>query len=433
MSGIGGGTQVLLNIPGKEPISINGSTISPGATPTYFLKDSLNDYQRSTVPSTLKTLDFLYRKYSSRQLTWRELIEPAIIIAREGIIPGEFRSKVYHKYFKKLHNGLPGTYEYINDVGQQVFRLPMLANTLQMIAIEGPDVFYEGAIARSIIEDMSSNGGWIQEDDLLLLDDPAELPSVRFKYNELDVYTQPEPCGGWVIKEILQSLSELHSSADSSETDLELLIHALNYGHNRRRVDAQSKALDNGETTHFSVMDRNGLALSVTSSINAYYGGGVANPEYGFLYNSYMDDFNFEDPSDKYALGPGKMAYSSMSPTIVKKNGEIIMVIGSPGSSRIISTVAQLIDVYAVGKIEATELLNIPRVHAINNMVYFERDFLEKKAKLDTLEWIIVKPNKDLGKSGLNAYFGGVHAIIKDRRSYIALADPRRDGTALTE
>ena len=81
-------------------------------------------------------------------------------------------------------------------------------------------------------------------------------------------------------------------------------------------------------TQYFSVLDKNGMALSVTSSINAYYGSGVANEGYGFLYNSYMDDFNFEDPKNIYALGPSKMAYSSMSPTIVMKDGTVVMVIG---------------------------------------------------------------------------------------------------------
>ena len=92
--------------------------------------------------------------------------------------------------------------------------------------------------------------------------------------------------------------------------------------------------------------------------INAFYGVRRAHPDLGFLYNSYMDDFLYEDPDNRYAVGPGKKAYSSMSPTLVMKDGKLVMAIGSPGSARIISTVAQLVDRLVSCKNDPEDLLS---------------------------------------------------------------------------
>ena len=234
--------------------------------------------------------------------------------------------------------------------------------------------------------------------------------------------------GGWVVKEILQKLSELENQ---DEEPLQALVEAINYGHQVRQTKAQEQKQMTGETTHFSVMDKEGMCLSVTASINAYYGAGVANHEFGFLYNSYMDDFNFDDPNNKYALGPDRMAYSSMSPTIVMKDNQVVLIIGSPGSARIISTVAQLINHYVSESNLPYQLLNTPRIHAQNNQVYFERPDMEAKLINDNLQWQIMNPNQDLAQDQFNPYFGGVHAIVWTGIKYEALADPRRDGVGL--
>ena len=345
MSGIGGGTQVQIYLPNESiPFTINGSTISPAATPTAFEKDSLKGYLRTTIPSTVKVLQFLYDNYSNQQLDWAALLAPAIELAENGFDMGSYRTKVYEKYEEKLYNGLPTTAEYYPLLADAKTTQPKGVQALQLIAEEGAKSFYQGTIADAIVEDMQANEGWISKADLMNFPNPEILPSVHFKHNGFDVYTQPEPCGGWVVKAILEELTALRK-ANLGDNDLQLLVKAIHFGHELRQTKAQEKIASNtGETTHFSVVDANGLAISVTASINAYYGAGVANEKYGFLYNSYMDDFNFKDTTNKYAIGPKKMAYSSMSPTIVMKEGKVVMVIGSPGSARIISTVAQLID-----------------------------------------------------------------------------------------
>lgn len=436
MSGLGGGCQVHLYLPGQaHPFAINGSTRSPAATPTFFPKDSLKGHLRSTIPSTVKVMQYLYEHYGSKKLSWEALLLPAIEIAEEGFVMGPFRSKVYARYEQKLARGLPATSSYYPLDTAALSRQPQIAQTLRLLAREGAETFYEGKIAASIARDMQAHGGWMNARDLEELPMPETLAAVHFRHNGYEVYTQPEPCGGWVVKEILQKLSALRA-ADPESDELQTLIRAINYGHEQRKLKAaQSPLPGRGETTHFSVMDAQGMCLSVTASINAYYGAGVANPDYGFLYNSYMDDFDFEDPTNKYAIGPHKMAYSSMSPTIVMKNGKVVLIIGSPGSARIISTVAQLIDAFTLGKVQPEHLLELPRVHARNKQVWIEDEHMRLQFEQYNQqgEWEVPTPSQSLVQNGLNAYFGGVHAIVWTGREYLPLADPRRDGLAMAE
>ncbi|MCB0630492.1 MAG: gamma-glutamyltransferase [Saprospiraceae bacterium] len=435
MSGIGGGTQVQILLPdGSKPFALNGSTISPASTPLAFEKDSLKRHLRTTIPSTVKTMQYLYDNYSSHQLSWAELLQPAIEIAENGFEMGDFRKKIYQRYEEKLAKGMPATSEYYPLPSDHRSQQNKIALALKVIAGEGATAFYKGQIASSIAEDMVANGGWITREDLADFPNPEILPSVHFNHNGHDIYTQPEPCGGWVVKAVLEKLADLRTENPNGD-HLQLLAQALHFGHDLRQQKATEKTgTDTGETTHFSVMDANGFSLSVTASINAYYGAGVANPDYGFLYNSYMDDFNFEEANNKYAVAPNKMAYSSMSPTIVMKDKKVVLIIGSPGSARIISSIAQLIDTFTSGTTDPKELLQLPRIHAINKKVYFEDE--HQKAQFETAtteDWEVVKPPAYLAQNGLNAYFGGVHAIVWTGREYLALADPRRDGLALSE
>ena len=435
MSGIGGGTQVQIYLPGRpKPFAINGSTLSPAATPVIFVKDSLQGRLRTTIPSTVKLMQYLYDNYSSRHLSWAELLQPAVDLAKNGWKVGEFRKKVYQRHEEKLAGGMPATSEYYPLTPGRKTQQKKVAKALELIAKEGATAFYSGKIATAIAEDMAANGGWITYEDLANFPEPDTLPSVHFKHNGYDVYTQPEPCGGWVVREILEELTALREEHGNRDP-MQQLVEALHFGHRQRKIKAaEQRNTDTGETTHFSVLDANGMSLSVTASINAYYGAGVGNPEYGFLYNSYMDDFNFEETENKYAVGPNRMAYSSMSPTIVMKEGKVALIIGSPGSARIISSVAQLIDTFTKGTTAPESLLQLPRVHAINHKVYFEDEQQETRfeaANRSDLE--VVKPSNYLVQNGLNAYFGGVHAIVWTGKAYLALADPRRDGSAITD
>ena len=407
MSGVGGGTQVQIYLPGhSKPFAINGSTISPAATPVVFEKDSLQSYLRTTIPSTVKVMQYLYDQYGSRRISWAELLQPAIEIAENGFEMGDFRRKVYQRYTEKLAKGMPSTSEYHPLLPDRKTPQKRVAKALELIAKEGAAALYSGKIAASIAADMAANRGWITYEDLASFPDPDTLTSVHFEHNGYDVYTQPEPCGGWVVREILEKLTALREEYRNGDP-MQQLVEAVHFGHRQRKIKATEQRNSNtGETTHFSVLDSDGMSLSVTASINAYYGAGVANPEYGFLYNSYMDDFNFEETENKYAVGPNRMAYSSMSPTIVMKEGKVALIIGSPGSARIISSVAQLIDTFTKGTTAPELLLQLPRVHAINHKVYFEDE--QQKTRFETAngsDLEVVKPSGYLVQNGVECVF----------------------------
>jgi gamma-glutamyltranspeptidase/glutathione hydrolase len=189
--------------------------------------------------------------------------------------------------------------------------------------------------------------------------------------------------------------------------------------------------LKSGETTHFSVVDSYGNAIAVTASINAYFGALSASKELGFLYNTYMDDFIFEDPNHPFAIRPNAMAYSSMSPTIVQNEGENLLVLGSPGSARIISAVAQTTAKWIEFQ-NIEMLIKSPRIHVVDKNVYFEN--INDTISIDVNfllnnQLLFKQANENLViTKGLNAYFGGIHAIAKENNKWIGVADPRRDG-----
>lgn len=467
MSGLGGGTQILLSIPGKEPVAINGTTFSPAATPTDASKEDLKYHRRSTIPSTVKVLEYVWRNYGSGKISWAEVLEPAIGFAEKGFEVGVFRHLVYKKYEKVLLDSPHHTSFFLTPEGRipapgEILRQPLLAQTLRRLAQNGAADFYSGSVAQEIAADMEQNGGWITAEDLENFPEPQELPALHTSFRDYEVYSQPPPCGGWIVLQILNLLEQHRPEVLTDESSrIEKLVEALYLGHHNRDIapvtdlkhytgqtdyKTGKKALEeikaywpagdsnqSGETTHFSVVDEAGMALAVTASINAYFGAAAASEKLGFLYNTYMDDFKLGDPSHPFAIGPGKMAYSSMSPTIVRRDGENVLVLGSPGSARIISAVAQIVQAWAdAPEKDIRAAVAQPRIHVYDNKAVFEaQNFSQQAAVFDYLKkqgMKIAFPTYDLTKNGLNAYFGGVHAIAKENGTWVGAADPRRDG-----
>jgi len=463
MSGLGGGTQVLLSIKNLPPISINGTTLSPASTPTH-IKDTLTYHRRSTIPSTVKVLDYIWRKYGSGKISWEELLKPAIELAEKGFSLGEFRAKVYEQSKNKLLESHFNTSFFLSNGRNipktgDIIKQPQLAKTLKRLAAYGANDFYNGIIAKEIAQDMKMNGGWITLNDLQNFPAPKELTPLSINYNGFEVYSQPPPCGGWTTLLILNLLEQITNNKVISDEDI---IKALYLVHNDREnkpitnllhydsivniklsneyadkllqekafFDMKKEEEGSGETTHFSVVDSEGNAIAVTSSINAFFGGLAASKELGFLYNTYMDDFIFEDPDHPFAIRPNAMAYSSMSPTIVQEKGENVLVIGSPGSSRIISSVAQITAKWIENR-NINKLIKTPRIHVSKNYIYMESKKDTGLIDLDFIKNFDLKfkiPNENLMNNNLNPYYGGIHAIAKEHKIWVGVADPRRDG-----
>jgi gamma-glutamyltranspeptidase/glutathione hydrolase len=471
-SGIAGQTVMLVRPPGGEAFVINGTTWSPRSLPEDVTAEQLKyGHTAASVPSTLRVLDLAWRRFGSGEVPWAALLEPAIRVAEEGWVVGSFRQHAFRFYHENLvkQPAAAAIFSRADGLSYQageVFRQPLLARTLRRLAAAGADDFYRGEIAGQIAADMAVNGGWITARDLAEFPEPAILPALAGSYRGHEVYTLPPPFGGWVVLQILNVLEQADPSllgADDAGRRL-LLIEALRIGHGSRREHpiadyrdyreqvaqyiskaeaqqllSQSRSASGaagagdsgGETTHFSVVDGDGLAVAVTQSIDSYFGARVVHPELGFLYNNYMQGFQVDDPAAPYALEPLQMPKSSMSATLVARDGQTRLVLGSPGSARIISAVAQTVSYWVDVAPDVESAVAAFRVHVIPpDEAFVEGPELppDLLAGLADQGFRLLRPTYGVSDSQLDPYFGGIHALAFEQGSWTGAADPRRDG-----
>ena len=449
-SGLGGQTVMLVARPGETPKVIHGTTFAPRATPKNPERALLRaGHTATTVPSNLKVLDRAHREFGSG-LSWPELVAPAINVAEKGFVVGGFRARSFNHYLADLSADPVAARLFLHRDGLpyqegEVLKQPTLAKTLKRIAKHGAEGFYTGDIAKAIAEDMATNGGWLTLADLAAFPEPPIVDALHGVYRGHDVYTLPPPFGGWVMLHALNSLSDEPQSELSSVSATRdiVLIEALHAAHSTRRKSPipdwrnPAAALEErlnatpsppGETTHFTVVDSDGMIVAVTQSIDGYFGAKAASPELGFLYNNYMNSLDDEGP---YAAGPGKAPLSSMSASIVYRRGEPVLALGSPGSARIISAVAQVISYWIDIGENIDEAVGAFRVHATpGNRAYIENPEIERGllAALSARGFELRRPYYGVARGALDPYFGGVHAIGRENDAWVGAADPRRDG-----
>lgn len=462
MSGLGGQLQMLVAGPDFPARVINGTSLAPSRLPAVASTGAIDAHRATTVPSAVRVLQAAYQRYGSGRVSWRQLLEPAIRQAEQGFVVGPFRSRVWRRYESELAQH-PTTRTLLLLPEKRAprpgekWRQPVLARTLRRLAQEGGDDFYRGTMAEEIARDMQENGGWLTAGDLAGFPEPQELEPLKGSYRGFTVLTMPPPGGGWVVLQILNMLETLPPQAlrqDSANRWRHLAL-ALRIAHRQRRLhpirnlrnyhtDVETKidkerarqllraeAEGRGETTHFSVVDAGGRVVSVTASINAYFGAKVAHPELGFLYNDYMHEFVLDDPQHPFALKPEGMPYSSMSPTVVVKDGHPVLALGSPGSARIISAVAQVLQLWIDEEQDIRAAVAAPRFHvAADSLLYVEDAALRHRiaGTAAKLGFVVRAPRADLEMDGRNAYFGGVHAVAFEGGRWRGAADPRRDG-----
>ncbi len=371
----------------------------------------------SGVPGTVRGFGLAHGKYGS--LPWDMLLTEAADLAETGfaVTYQLHRDLVLRERFLTRFEA---TRELFYPRGRPpnlnaLFLQPDLAATLRRIALQGPDEFYTGETARLLAGHMERRGGLLTLRDLAAYQ-AVERPPIVFEYRDTQVITMGPPSSGGVILAQILNQFELLDPAQIEYHSAEH-IHALVEAERRSYADrayflgdpdfvdmplselisdayaaqrwqdvsprwaTPSKDIEHGsvamiresrETTHYSVVDRWGNGVSVTTSLNGLYGSGEVVAEAGFLLNNEMDDFAIKlDRPDMYgltgssanAIEPGKRMLSSMTPTIVTRNDTLLLVLGSPGGSTIITTVAQIIvnvvD-YGLGIKDAVEA---PRFH----------------------------------------------------------------------
>ena len=429
------------------------------------------------VPGTVAGLYEIHQRFGT--MKWEDLVQPAIDLATNGYVvtakQGRSFASSREKFIKV--NGENTFYANTFKEGDLVSNLA-IAKTLTFISKMGRDGFYKGPVADALVARVAATGGIITHEDLTAYS-PVWRDAINFKYKDLNIFSMAPPSSGGVcLGQILQMIApypideyghnslktiqvvveaERRSYADRSEylgdpDFVEVPVNELldiNYLTGRMEsfsFDAAtpSSEVSSGnvvwneseETTHYSIVDPMGNAVAVTTTLNGGYGSKVFVEEGGYFLNNEMDDFSSKPGvpnmfgligSEANSIVPQKRMLSSMTPTIIEKNGKLSMVVGTPGGSTIITSVLQtILNVYDF-KMNMQGAVNAPRFHHqwLPDMVILEPQ------KFDSL---LIDQLSEKGYNIMEKYsriIGRVDAIYVDENKVISTgADPRGDDTA---
>ena len=421
---IGGGGFATLHLADGRDIFVNFREMAPhAATETMYLDDkgevikdaSLAGYRAVAVPGTVMGFDHLLRTYGT--LPRAAVMAPAIRLAAEGFVLDQGDADILAKGTEGFAKEPNAAAIFLKDgkayaAGERLVQKD-LAVTLNAIAASGPDIFYRGAIGQQLAAASAVHGGLLTGKDFADYTVSEEAP-IRCSYRGYDIVSAPPPSSGGTTVCLILNILEGYPMKDlgwQSAQSVHVLVEAMRHAFVdrnfqlgdpafvqnplskllskdyaaaiRAKIDpgkaASSKDVQPGtpphegtQTTHYSVVDGKGNAVAVTYTINALFGAKVIAGNTGFFLNDEMDDFTTKPgvanlfglvQGKTNAIAPGKRPLSSMSPTIVTRNGKPYLVLGSPGGSRIISIVAQVIvDVVDYG-MTIQQAVDAPRVH----------------------------------------------------------------------
>lgn len=471
-SGLGGQTMMLI-YNGRHVVAIDGSSRAPSLANVnaMYKSDRSSGYRATTVPSTVATLGYVQKKYG--QLPWAKVIEPAIRIAADGYLITELQHNLQIREINNFDNveSRSGKKNYFKNgspypVGG-LFIQPDLAKLLKRIAEKGVEEFYLGKTARIIDADMRENGGLLRNDDLALIPWPLERQPLRGKFRNLTIHTMPLPGAGRTLLFALSMVNAVSPSRLKKDsvrrshilaeifrkallersdrpfnpnfypqiTDKEML--SAKYARESMRKIAEAIAPDlpiretedelSGETTHISIMDKKGMAVSLTQSIERAYGSKAVAEGLGFLYNNYMMDFEYEMPGHPFYLRPNAVPWATVAPSLLFHKDKLWMAVGSPGSERIISSIVQfLINVIDEG-MSIGEAMEQPRLHcSLGGRISLEAERFPDNI-IDSLKGWGYRINR---KEPYSFYLGAIHATIKclTKPGFQGVAEIRRDG-----
>nr|WP_322928633.1 gamma-glutamyltransferase [Providencia sp. 3007] len=454
---IGGGGFMTIHLADGKDLFINFRETAPAAASAdmyldkegKLIKDaSLYGYLASGVPGTVKGLDYALEKYGT--MSRQQVMEPAIKLAREGFVLTRADTDVLDTTTERFKQDPEVARIFLKPNGSpyqpgDLLVQSDLANTLEKIAKNGPSAFYEGEIPKIIEEASKKNGGILTAKDFADYTITDTTP-ISCTYRGYKFISAPPPSSGGVT--ICQTLNILEgydlkemgfNSADYIHTLTEAMRHAYmdrntflgdpefvdnptekllskTYAEELRKEIKPNQATpstqvqpgmgphEKPETTHYSIVDEKGNAVSTTYTINGRFGSVVIPPGTGFFLNDEMDDFTTKVgeknlyglvQGERNSIAPGKRPLSSMSPTIVTKDGKVFLVLGSPGGSRIISiTLQTALNIIDHG-MPPQEAVNAPRVHHqwLPDEVYYEQRGVSKDslALLDKMGYKMVE------------------------------------------
>jgi len=481
----GGGFMVIHSAERGEDVAIDYRETAPAATtPEIFLgPDGKPDIEKSRhsalgigVPGTVAGLALALEKYGSGQFTLADLLKPAIELARDGIVLADDMADTLPEIYRQLARW-PSTAKIFSRADGTSLRegdrlvQSDLAATLTAIAEQGPRGFYQGPVAEKLAKAIRDAGGIMTPDDLKSYAATIRAP-VKGHYRGYDIVSMPLPSsGGVVLLEMLNILEgfPLAEMKQGSAQQLHVMIEAMKRAYadrarylgdpafvsapvatlmskeyaakQRASIDlaratpwtdvlSATPPREGSNTTHYSVVDSRGNAVSNTYTLNFPYGVGLVAEGTGVLLNNELDDFTAAPgASNAFGLvgfeanlpGPGKRPLSSMSPTIVLKDGKPMLVTGSPGGSRIISTVLQVIVNVLDYHMDVAAAVAAPRLHHqwLPDEVRIERGFADDTlAELRTMGHHVVEP---MGQTSANS-------IAVTANGLLGAPDPRTRG-----
>lgn len=462
-------------------------TAPAGAERDMYLDDEGNIIENSSllgaraagVPGTVAGLYELWKQYGT--MDWYQLIHPAMLLADTGLIVDDYLARSLNDYRDELaifpetkavflRNGTPP------KSGERLIQKE-LASTLERIALDSLDGFYLGETAGLIVESMQNNGGLIDLDDLMNYR-PIWREPIHFKFDSLDIYSMPPPSsGGVILGEILKLVepydffklgpdypdyihllveasrlafadraihlgdpdffeNPVRDLLDSAYLESRRLLIDMSSAGNSREIGSglPDKSAESESTTHYCVTDRMGNIVSLSYTINASYGSRLVVGGAGFLLNNEMDDFSIKPGTHNlYGLvggkaneiAPGKRMLSSMSPTIVMLRGKPLLVLGTAGGPKIITTVAEAILNFTRFGSNLQEVVSQPRFHHqwLPDTLYLEMGGFDINVMQDLISrGHIVKERSPY--SDLNAIHISSNGLMS------GASDPRRGGAA---
>jgi len=485
---IGGGGFMLIHFPdGREPVVIDYREAAPAAVDanTFFKNADRTAYRLVGVPGTVRGLALAHEKYG--KLPWRDVVSPAIALARDGFVVNRDLAGSLGRVWKDNPKNAElrrvfappdaGGPSHLWTEGDRLVQGD-LARTLEVIAKGGADAFYTGPIADKIVAEMERGKGLLTRDDLAAYR-PVVRAAIHGTFNGYDVYAPPPPSSGGVgLIEMLNLLEHvnLKSEARFSSATLHFMTEAMRRAYADRarylgdmksdspilaeltskeyarrsdvaiRADKVTRSADLApeisirnepeHTTHFSVIDSTGLAVSNTYTLEQSFGGKIVVAGAGFLLNNELADFN-PQPGVTTKSGQigsaanlpaaGNRPLSSMCPTIVTKDGKVVIVTGSPGGRTIINTVLCVLVNRLVYEMPPRECIDAPRHHH-----QWFPDQLEIEPGLAKEYSGAVKELRAMGVAidPVPHRQGDAHSIFYDAGSkrWIGVADRRRAG-----
>jgi gamma-glutamyltranspeptidase/glutathione hydrolase len=485
---LGGGGFMVIHLADGRDITIDYREKAPFLSSKDMYLDSAGNYNpklsqvgetSAGVPGSVAGMIYALEKYGTMKLA--DVIKPAINLAEDGFPLNESTAASFNRYKKSFEKfeSTKKVFTKIDNVYQEgeIFKQPDLANTLRLIKENGRDGFYKNYVASLIVEQMKKSGGYISYKDLENYQ-PVERQPIKGSYKGYDVISMgPPSSGGIALIELLNILENF--SFDKKEWGSSRYIHtlaeAMKYVYADRTYHlgdedfypvpkkfllskeyvkqiaskiknnavpsseiSQGKPeefLESMETTHYSVYDSYGNAVSTTTTINSGYGSKVVVDGAGFFLNNEMDDFSAKPnvPNQFGLLGgeansiqPGKRMLSSMTPTIVLKDNKPFLIVGSPGGSTIMTVVLQVILNVIDFDMDIMKAIEMPRIHHqwFPNEIIYEPFGMS----VDVMENLLEKGHNIASPE----YLGRVEGIlINNSDGFIyGATDPRGNGLA---